>query len=47
MALGRQSGPWNVAIDKLLVILNNAGYYTQGFADDIAIFIMGKGVTTI
>lgn len=33
--------------DFVIVILNNAGYYTQGYAGDIAILIMRKKASII
>jgi hypothetical protein len=33
---------WNLVIDGLIVNLNNAGYCTQGYADDLAILILWK-----
>jgi Reverse transcriptase (RNA-dependent DNA polymerase). len=35
------------AVDKLLQDLNEAGYYSIGFADDIAIIIRGKFPSTL
>jgi hypothetical protein len=37
---------WNLVIDGLIENLNNAGYYTQGYADDLAILILRKEVNT-
>lgn len=33
---------WDMVIDELIVLLNNLGYYTQGYADDIVILTQGK-----
>ena len=33
---------WNLTLDELLWDLNEAGYYSIGFAEDIAIVIRGK-----
>jgi hypothetical protein len=33
---------WRLVVDDLLWGLNNSGYYTVGYADDIAILINGK-----
>jgi hypothetical protein len=33
---------WSLIVDDLLWGLNNSGYYTVGYADDIAILINGK-----
>ena len=38
---------WNLTMDKLLWDLNEAGYYSIGFADDIAIIIRGKFPSTV
>jgi Reverse transcriptase (RNA-dependent DNA polymerase). len=38
---------WNVTVDKLLWDLNEAGYYSIGFADYIAIIIRGKFPSTV
>jgi hypothetical protein len=37
---------WNLVIDRLTENLNNAGYYTQGYADDLAILVLGKEFNT-
>jgi hypothetical protein len=37
---------WNLIIDGRVENLNNAGYYTQGYADDLAILILGKELNT-
>lgn len=33
---------WCLVVDSLITRLNNAGFYTQGYADDLAIVIRGK-----
>jgi hypothetical protein len=33
---------WSLLVDDLLWELNNNGYYTVGYADDIAVLINGK-----
>jgi ribonuclease HI len=33
---------WNLVVDELLRILNEQGFYAQGYADDIVILIRGK-----
>jgi hypothetical protein len=38
---------WNLAVDELLRDLNDAGYYSIGFADDIAIIIRGRFLSTV
>ena len=38
---------WNLTMDDLLRDLNEAGYYSIGFADDIAIIIRGKFPSTV
>lgn len=38
---------WNMVIDDLLRKLNNAGYNTEGFADDIVILLIGKFEETL
>ena len=38
---------WNLTMDELLWDLNEAGYYSIGFADDIAIIIRGKFPSTV
>jgi hypothetical protein len=38
---------WNMVINSLLVHLNNENLWVQGFADDIAIVIYGKFVSTV
>ena len=38
---------WNLTVDKLQWDLNEAGYYSIGFADDIAIVIRGKFPSTV
>jgi hypothetical protein len=45
---GRVLSPflWNLVIDGLTDNLNNAGYYIQGYADDLAILILGKEFNT-
>jgi hypothetical protein len=37
---------WNLVIDRLMENISNAGYYTQGYADDLAILILGKEFNT-
>jgi hypothetical protein len=36
------TGKHNVLISRLIADLNSAGYYTQGYADDLAILTIGK-----
>jgi Reverse transcriptase (RNA-dependent DNA polymerase). len=38
---------WNLTMDELLRDLNEAGYHSVGFADDIAIIIRGKFPSTV
>jgi Reverse transcriptase (RNA-dependent DNA polymerase). len=38
---------WNLTVDELLWDLNEAGYYSIGFVDDIAIIIRGKFPSTV
>ena len=38
---------WNLTVDELLWDLNEAGYYSIEFADDIAIIIRGKFLSTV
>jgi hypothetical protein len=38
---------WDLVADNLLATLNNQGYYTQGYADDIVILILGKHANTL
>jgi hypothetical protein len=38
---------WNMVINSLLVCLNNESLWAQGFADDIAIVINGKFLSTV
>jgi hypothetical protein len=38
---------WSLVVDDLLLGLNNNGYYTVGYADDIAILINGKLPQTV
>lgn len=38
---------WDLVVNELLERLNNLGYYTQGYADDIVILIQGKYLNTI
>ena len=33
---------WNLVVNSLIKHLNEIGYYTQGYADDIVILILGK-----
>jgi hypothetical protein len=37
---------WSLVVDEFWV-LNNDGYYTVGYADDIAILINGKSLQTV
>jgi hypothetical protein len=37
---------WNLVIDGLIKNLNNAGYCTQGYADDLAMLILWKEFNT-
>jgi hypothetical protein len=38
---------WSLIMDDLLWGLNNNGYYTAGYADDIAILLNGKFAQTV
>jgi hypothetical protein len=38
---------WNLVADRLLIITNDLGYNTYGYADDIVIIIQGKFEHTI
>jgi hypothetical protein len=38
---------WDLVADDLLVTFNNQGYYTQGYANDIVILILGKHANTL
>jgi hypothetical protein len=38
---------WDLVADDMLVILNNQGYYTQGYANDIVILILRKHANTL
>ena len=38
---------WNLTVNELLWDLNEAGYYSIGYADDIAIIIRGKFPSTV
>jgi hypothetical protein len=38
---------WSLVVDDLLWELNHRGYYTVGYADDIAILINGKFPQTV
>jgi hypothetical protein len=38
---------WSLVVDDLLRGLNKNGYYTVGYADDIAILINGKSHQTV
>jgi hypothetical protein len=38
---------WDLVVGDLLVTLNNQGYYTQGYANDIVIPILGKHANTV
>jgi hypothetical protein len=38
---------WSLVVDDLIRELNNDGYYTVGYADDIAILINGKFPHTV
>jgi hypothetical protein len=38
---------WRLVVDDLLWGLNNNGYYTVGYANDIAILINGKFPQTV
>ena len=38
---------WNLTMDELLWDLSEAGYYSIGYADDIAIIIRGKFPSTV
>jgi hypothetical protein len=38
---------WDLVVDDPLVTMNNQGFYTQGYADDIVILILGKHINTV
>lgn len=38
---------WCLVVDSLLVQLNSLGYYTLGYADDLAVIIVGKDKNTV
>ncbi|KAL1446432.1 hypothetical protein WDU94_012296 [Cyamophila willieti] len=38
---------WDLVVNELLERLNNLGYYTQGYADDVVIVIRGKYLNTV
>ncbi|XP_055714730.1 uncharacterized protein LOC129808847 [Phlebotomus papatasi] len=38
---------WSMVVDSLLVQLNSANFYTQGYADDVCIVIRGKFLSTL
>jgi hypothetical protein len=38
---------WSLVVDDLISGLNSNGYYTVGYADDIAILINGKFLHTV
>lgn len=38
---------WNLVVDGLLNTLNDKGYFSQGYADDLVILIQGKYLNTI
>lgn len=38
---------WCMVIDSLLVTLNNAGFFTQGYSDDVSSLITGDFIDTI
>jgi hypothetical protein len=38
---------WSLVVDELVGGLNGIGYYTLGYADDIAILIHGKFPNTV
>jgi hypothetical protein len=38
---------WSLVVDELIWELNDSGYYTVGYADDIAILINGKFPQTV
>jgi hypothetical protein len=38
---------WSLVIDDFLWELNDKGYYTVGYADDVAILIHGKFLSTV
>src|SRR5699024_8463551 len=33
---------WNLVVDELLSLLNNSGFYTVGYADDLVILLTGN-----
>ena len=38
---------WNMVVDSLLNTLNDNGYFTQAYADDIAVVITGRYTDTL
>lgn len=38
---------WSMVVDSLLLTLNNLGYYSVGYADDIVIIPIGKHLSTV
>ena len=38
---------WSLVVDELIGGLDRNGYYTQGYADDIALLILGKLPNTV
>jgi hypothetical protein len=39
--------PWNLVVDRLLAVLNDQGFNTYGYADDIVIIVHGKFAHTV
>jgi len=38
---------WNLVVDRLLIAINNLGFSTFGYADDIVIIVQGKFTHTV
>jgi len=38
---------WNLVADRLLTIINDLGFSTFGYADDIVIIVQGKFANTV
>jgi hypothetical protein len=38
---------WNLVFDRLLIVINDLGFRTFGYADDIVIIVQGKFAHTV
>ncbi|CAL1681165.1 unnamed protein product [Lasius platythorax] len=38
---------WNLVVDELIVRLNQGGFYTQAYADDLATFVIARDANTV